>query len=207
MKHYSVFDPAFRRFGQVLEGYDFSTLFRAAGTQIKLPEQGFDYCASLPELEALPEAKTLQARAFGGLPIQIGCCFGRNHTLNCLEYHKSSELNLAADPVVLLLACQTELDDFQLNTEKVSAFFVPAGVGVELYATTLHYAPCSTTPEGYRVLCVLPRGTNGPRPDGLRAGGEDRLCMGANKWLIAHPQSPEALHGAFIGLHGENLTI
>ena len=119
MKHYSVFDPAFRRFGQVLEGYDFSTLFRATGAQINLPEQGFDYCASLPELETLPEAKTLQARAFGGLPIQIGCCFGRNHTLNCLEYHKSSELNLAADPVVLLLACQTELEDFQLNTEKL----------------------------------------------------------------------------------------
>lgn len=207
MTIHSVLEPAFRPYGQVLSGYDYSQLFQLARSLITLPEQGFDYCASLPELEALPEAKTLQVRAFGGLPVQIGCCFGRNHTLNCLEYHKSSELNIALDPVILLLGLQTQLEDSHLKTDTAAAFSVPAGVGVELYATTLHYAPCSATPDGYRVLCVLPRGTNGPKPDGLLPDGEDRLCMGANKWLIAHAQSPEAGQGAFVGLDGENLTI
>ena len=207
MTIHSVFDPAFRPYGQVLSGYDFSPLFQLARSLITLPEQGFDYCASLPELEALPEAKIFKARAFGGLPIQIGCCFGRNRTLNCLEYHKSSELNIALDPIILLLGLQTQLEDGHLKTETVKAFSIPAGVGVELYATTLHYAPCSTTPDGYRVLCVLPRATNGPKPDGLLPTGEDRLCMGTNKWLIAHPQAPEAGQGAYIGLDGENLRI
>lgn len=207
MRVYSIFDSEFRRYGQVLDGYDYSTLFQAAKNAVLLPERGFDYCASFPEIESLPEAKMLQNRAFGGMPIQIGCCFGHNDTLNCLEYHKSSELNLALDPVILFLACQSELHEFHLDTEKVMAFLVPAGVGVELFATTLHYAPCSTTSDGYRVLCVLPRGTNGPKPEVLHIDGEDRLCMGTNKWLLAHPQAPEAKNGAFVGLDGENLAM
>lgn len=204
---HSVFSPEFRAYGQVLEGYDFSNLFRICREVIRLPGDGFDYCASLPELEALPVATALQDRAFGGLPIQIGCCFGHNRTLNCLEYHKSSELNIAADPVVLLLGRQADLEHDCLKTDTVQAFLVPTGTGVELFATTLHYAPCHVERGGYRVLCVLPRGTNGPKPSGIPPQGEGRLCMGANKWLIAHTDAPEAAAGAFVGLKGENLMI
>ena len=39
-------------------------------------------------------------------------------------------------------------------------FFVPAGTAVELYATTLHYAPCSVDGKEFRCGVVLPRGTN-----------------------------------------------
>lgn len=207
MKFNSVYDSAFRPYGNVLEGYDFSTLFEAAQKQITLPEQSFDYYASVSQLEALPVAQLLQHRAFGGLPIQIGCCFGHNRKLNCLEYHKSSELNIAADPVILLLGQQGRMENYCLNTETVQAFLLPAGAGVELFATTLHYAPCHVEESGYRVLCVLPRGTNGPKPKNLRQQGEERLCMGTNKWLIAHADAPEAKNGAFIGLEGENLTV
>lgn len=207
MKIYSVFDPEFQKYGQVLKRYDFSSLFRACQAAVTLPEQGFAYLASLPELETLPIASALQNRAFGGLPVQIGCCFGSNHTLNCLEYHKSSELNIAMDPVVLLLGQRSDLNNFHLDTAKIQAFRIPAGTGVELFATTLHYAPCNDSSDGFRVICVLPRGTNGKKPDAILRTGEDRICMGANKWLIAHAQAPEAAAGAFVGLDGENLTI
>lgn len=207
MKEYSVFDSEFKRYGQVLSGYDFNEMFKTVKAISPKPEDEFIYEASVPELEKLEVAKILKNRAFGGMDIQIGYCNGSNHTLNCLEYHKSSELNIAVNRVVLLLACQSELDDYKLDTSNVKAFVIPEGVGVELYSTTLHYAPCNGEKEGYRVICVLPKGTNNPRPEGLGNTGEDRLCMGTNKWLIAHKEAPEAKTGAFVGLEGANLHI
>jgi hypothetical protein len=48
-----------------------------------------------------------------------------------------------------------------LDTSQVAAFLLPAGTAVELFATALHYAPCSGSPgEPFRVAVVLPLGTN-----------------------------------------------
>jgi len=72
----------------------------------------------------------------------------------------------------------------------------------------LHYAPCSARPNaGFRVVVVLPLGTNLAKPEGMSRTGEDRLCTASNKWLIAHPGSDEAKSGAFIGLTGENIDL
>ena len=90
----------------------------------------------------------------------------------------------------------------------MKAFRVPAGALVEVYATTLHYAPCHVdASEGFRVAVVLPRGTNGPRPAFAAASPEDVLLRARNKWLVAHPESAEAADGAFAGLTGENIDI
>ena len=65
--------------------------------------------------------------------------------LNALEYHRSSEANVAATDVILLLGQQSDItDDFKYDTAQLEAFFVPAGTAVELYATTLHYTPIGT---------------------------------------------------------------
>ena len=84
-------------------------------------------------------------------------------------------------------------------------FLLPKGVGVELYATTLHYAPCSTGNAGFRVVIVLPRDTNLPL-DATHEGGEDGHLTAKNKWLIGHPEGglPE---GSPLGLIGENITL
>ena len=135
-------------------------------------------------------------------------CWGRNTRLNCLEYHRSSEFNVGAQPFVLLLAHQWDIEDGKLDTGKVEAFFVPAGVLVEVYATTLHYAPCHVEEaEGFRVAVVLPRGTNTEKPALAELSGEDRLMTARNKWLLAHPESPEARQGAWEGLTGANLDL
>lgn len=56
---------------------------------------------------------------------------------------------------------QQDIEDGDIyDTAKVEAFFVPAGTGVELYATTLHYAPCTAQEGGFRCVVVLPKGTN-----------------------------------------------
>lgn len=208
MKIQSVFDQVFKRYGQVLEGYDFESLLETLENVSPKPEDEVIYKPSEPLLEALPIASGLQNRGYGGMPIQIGYCNGTNSKLNCLEYHKASEINIVADDVILLLGCQSDLENFTIDTEKIEAFLVPAGTGVEIFATSLHYAPCSAKKgEGYRVAIILPKGTNGDKPDGLLNTGEDRLCMGCNKWLIAHEEAPEAKQGAFIGIRGKNVDL
>lgn len=192
----------------MLEGYAFQELLKTTERLSPMPSDGIVYVASVPELETLQVATALRNRAYGGMPVQIGYCNGANSKLNCLEYHRDSEVLIAANDMIFLLAFRGDLENFHLDTQKVEAFRIPAGTGVELFATTLHYAPVSATKgAGYRMVVVLPRGTNGPKPDGLTNTGEDRLCLGTNKWLIAHPGSDEAKAGAFVGLDGENIDL
>ena len=67
---------------------------------------------------------------------------------------------------------------------------------LEVYATTLHYAPCSAVKgEGFRVMIALPRGTNGPKPEITPLNDEDRRLWACNKWLLAHAESAEAAAG------------
>lgn len=202
----SVYDKAFKKYGAVLEGYDFSELFNELA-DCNTPKSGIEYVPSVEALEKCKVFTELENRGFGGMPIQLGYCNGVNDTLNCLEYHKSSEFNIAKDDIVLMLGLQSDIDDGKYDTSKVEAFHVPAGVGVELYATTLHYAPCGLNPlDSYQVVCVLPKGTNYDRPKMENEEAfEAKLCLGSNKWLLAHAESNEGKTGAYVGLIGENL--
>ena len=164
------------------------------------------YVPSVEELEVLPEAAEICKKGFGGLPIQIGYCNGDNHKLNALEYHRSSEFDIAQTDLILLLGMQQDIEDGDIyDTAKVEAFFVPAGTGVELYATTLHYAPCTAQEGGFRCVVVLPKGTNEELPFETAKEGENRLLAAMNKWLIAHEDAQ--IEGAFCGLKGENINI
>ena len=51
---------------------------------------------------------------------------------------------MAASDLILLLGWQADVEeDYTYDTSKVEAFLLPKGVAVELYATTLHYAPAT----------------------------------------------------------------
>lgn len=203
-----ISDPAFASYGKILEGYDTQELLRTLEAATPLP-QGVEYVPSQPELEALPLTSLLASNAYGGMPIQMGWCNGHNTKLNCLEYHRDSELNCGTEDFILLLARMDDIaPDGTLDTGLVKAFRVPAGVLVEVYATTLHYAPCSAAKgAGFRVLVALPKGTNGPRPDIQVLNREDSMLWACNKWLLAHPESSEAAQGAPAVLRGENIDI
>ena len=203
----SVFDESFRPYGKVLQGYDTAELVRAMEA-IPLPESGTAYKPGIDSLEACALYGEMQLGAYGGMPIQLGMCWGHNTKLNCLEYHRDSEVNIGTHDFVLLLALESQIENGQLDTEKVAAFRVPAGVVVEVYATTLHYAPCHTDEQnGFRAAVVLPLGTNTDKPEITAANFEDRLLWARNKWLLAHPESGEAKQGAYVGLVGENIDI
>lgn len=209
MKIYSVFDPAFKPYGRVVTGLE--TACREVMDALALtplPEE-VGYVPTEPLLQSLPAAEIFRDHIFGGMPLEMGWCNGHNTKLNCLEYHRDSEFNLGIEDFILLLAKMEEIGkDGILDTDCVKAFRVPAGLLVEVYATTLHYAPCHTDPEkGFRVLVALPWGTNTDKPVMENLTGEDRLMTARNKWLLAHPESAEAAGGAVIGLRGVNIDI
>ena len=204
MKIQKVTDPAFRKYGQVLEGYDFTGLIKEM-KHTPVPEDVI-YVPSVEELEALDIMKDLQNKGYGGLPVQIGYCNGHNKKLNAVEYHRNSEINVAVTDLVLLIGHQQDIEpDHTYDTSKIEAFLVPAGTGIEVYATTLHYAPCHVNEGGFQCVVVLPKGTNTDLTSQTEKTGEDSLMTAKNKWLIAHEDAKIA--GAFNGLKGENITI
>ena len=206
MERYSVYDPQFAAYGKVLEGYDTEELKSAMGN-IALPESGVAYEPAIDALEKCAVFKELGLRAYGGMPVQLGMCWGRNTKLNCLEYHRDSEINIGTTDFVLLHAKADDIVDGKLDTSKVKAFDAPAGVCVEVYATSLHYAPCRDNADGFRVAIVLPKGTNTAKPSFTAGNEEDKWLTACNKWLLAHAESAEAKDGAYVGLTGENIDI
>lgn len=202
----SVYDKEFKKYGQVLKNYDCSEIVEKM-ENTPLPSDVI-YEPSIKELEELEIAKQLRKREFGELPIQIGYCNGNNYLLNAVEYHRTSEINIAVTDLILLLGLQQDInDDYTYDTSKIEAFKVPAGTAIEAYATTLHYAPCNANEEGFKCVVVLPRDTNLPLENTVEKVGEDALLFAKNKWLIGHKDTDLGEQGAFIGLVGENISI
>lgn len=202
-----VTDAAFSQYGKIVTGFDTADLL-AALNKTPTPDEVV-YVPTVPEFEQLPIMRELSEVFYGQMPIQMGYCNGDNHRLDALEYHRDSELNLAATDLILLLAREQDIDPatLTLDTAKVEAFFVPQGTMVETYATTLHYAPVSAGGK-FRWLVVLPRGTNLDLPGKPQsANPESKLLWASNKWLLAHAESKEAAQGAHVGLVGQNWTL
>ena len=207
MKTYSVYTDEFKLYGKILQNYDTQSLISAMRT-IPMPESGTAYEPSISALEESGIFDAMQNRAYGGMPVQIGMCWGYNTKLNCLEYHRDSEFNIGLYDFVLLVAKEDDIVDGKLDTSKVMAFKAKAGDVVEVYATTLHYAPCNATKDGcFKVVIALPKGTNGAKPNITPVYDEDKTLWACNKWLLAHAESDEAKQGAYVGLTGENIDI
>ena len=208
MKIQSVFDKEFATYGKVVEGYDFSSLLSTLEANSEKPSDSVIYVPSVDILESEPVFAELSSNCYGGMPIQVGYCNGTNTKLNCFESHRDSEVDIAADDVVLLVARQQDIINGQIDSSNTEAFLCPKGTAVELYATTLHYAPCSAKKgEGFRVIIVLPKGTNEAKPDITIKNDEDKLLWALNKWLVAHKDTSEAKDGAHVGITGDNVDI
>lgn len=209
MKIESVTSPAFAAYGRVVNGFETecAVLVRTVIQCIPLPER-LGYQAMEPILQQMPEAQTLGACLFGGMPCQFGWCSGYNTKLNCLEYHRASEYNLGATDFILLLAKRQQFQNGTLDTARVVAFRVPAGTLVEIFPDTLHYAPCQVSQnQAFRVVAIMEQGANTPLTEAVSPRGDGRLLWARGKWLLAHPDAPEASQGAYIGLTGENIDI
>ena len=200
-------ESLFASFGRVIKGYDTSELQEALkGTRV--PATGTIYEASDEKLEKLEIAKLLSSNVYGGMPIQLGYCNGYNTKLNCLEYHRDSEINFANEDFILLLGSRKDIIDGVIDSSKVQAFLIKKNTLVEIYASTLHYAPCqSSLDQPFQVLVVLPKGTNGPKPEITVHDKEDKYLFACNKWLLAHEETSEAKNGAMIAIKNRNIDI
>lgn len=204
----NVNDVEFKKYGRVLK-LDTSEFVRIMNGKPEIPA-GVVYEPADKELESLPLFKQMQDEIFGGLPVEFGFCSGRNEKLNAVEYHRSSEIDIAATDLILMLGCQQDIDyaNNTYDTDNIELFFVPAGTAVELYATTLHYAPCRQAGAEFRCGVVLPQRTNLPlivQP--VDKSGENSLLFAVNKWLIGHKESGVDKDGGYIGLVGKNITL
>ncbi|MGL4371029.1 MAG: DUF4867 family protein [Spirochaetota bacterium] len=204
---FSVDDPAFSPYGRVLKGYDFSKMTAYALSHADMPADGTAYIRSDSGLETIDEIRPLEKTVYGGMPLQAGWCIGRNNRMNAMEFHKGNEVNIAVTDLFLLLGKAEDIRDNRYDAGRVTGFFVPKGQAVELYAPTLHFAPVNVGKEPFIAIVILPKGTNAPF-DGDRPVREgDELLFAVNKWMICHPDSPQAGRGAVQGITGVNITV
>lgn len=201
-----VEDPQFVRYG-------------AIHPTIRLPEMRkflygverteFEYYVPCEErLMAMAEADQFKDDLFGQVPCQVGWYYGNCDRLNAVEYHKCSEVLYEYEPCVLILGLLWDLQGGRLDTASMKVFYVPANTCVELYATTLHFAPCKACSEPVMQIVAQSLGTNTPllKPaQGTEA--ENRCLLQRNKWVLVHPEHAAAEPNAVVGLEGKNIAV
>ena len=202
LKIHTVDDAEFNLYGRVVQlpqQTELADLLDAT----EIPEQNNIYiCDMLDWLHG--SRSTIEREYFGEQSIQIGYCNGHSDHLNALEFHNSSEINVAGTDLVLFMAHRRSIDNQWVDTKKVEAFFVPRGTAIEVYATTMHFAPCEINERGFRCLVILPQKTNGP----LKVKTSNSMLFQHNKWLLTHPDNQRMVAGgARIGIRGENYAI
>lgn len=207
MKILSVDDESFSSYGRVIHLDNIKDIADVL-EKTKVKEGCTIYCPEDEELMKCKNVDYFKNNIFGGMEIQLGYCNGFNTKLNCLEYHKTSEVNYSNESFILLLAKKEDIISGELDTSKVKAFKVEKDTIVEIYSTTLHYAPCQTKRnQPFKVLVILPKGTNTPIDKVKVIDEEDKYLWMKNKWLLAHKDSQEAKENAYVGLVGENIDI
>lgn len=199
---YSVRDEEFKKYGKLLD-VNTDEIVKAC-FELKFPEGKSEYIASVDTLENLDVSDKLKTEMFGGCPAQIGITHGYNRFMNGLEYHKCSEINVAATPLCLILGLQYEMENNEYDSSKVKVFFLEKGDAVEIFSTSLHFCPCQVSDDGFSCVVVLAKDTNTL----LDNQAEDKLLFKKNKWIICHDKNQELIErGVYPGIHGVNYEI
>lgn len=166
------------------------------------PSEKNVYIASDPELEALSAVRKAEREIFAELPVQAGWCYGGGRSMNGVEWHKSSEVVVAATDCTLILGDPEDISEGEYDTSRAVALHLDKGEAAELCPRTLHLAPLAEG-ERFAAAIILPRGTNAPL-----AGGIDGELRAVNKWLLVHPENAAGIAaGGKVGVKGINLTL
>lgn len=202
LKIYDLSDAAFRPFGRVVS-LDTAEIVAAAKT-IQMPADGSMYVPTEPKFETLAVAKEIQNTFFGQMPTQMGYCWGHSNFLNAVEWHTSSEINIAVTPLILFLGRVQDIENTTISSDKMTAFYVPKGTALEVYATTLHFCPCEVQKTGFGCVVALPTGTN----TDLAVPSADPVLFRTNKWLLTHVENQVHIaKGVVPGVTGVNYEI
>ncbi|MDY7991330.1 DUF4867 family protein [Paenibacillus polymyxa] len=204
---YEIMSEAFRPYGRLLSHFNTTELIKYAKDTTSVPDQGNHYVPSVTELEDFGVIHQIQDQVYGQLPIQAGFCVGQNTGLTGLEYHQGSEVVIAATDCIHLVGRVQDIEDNSYDSANVQVFFQPKNTVVQIYSTTLHYAPCKVDSEGYLTIVILPAGTNMPLEAG-EGSRENLLLTKKNKFLMVHSTQMEKIAaGVHPGLRGKLLNI
>ena len=206
----SVGDTAFRRFGEMHEGFPVQSLLGYLDQNVKVGN-AIVYEPDAVGMGRFPdETMPLQRAVFGGVTdLQVGWLYGRNSSLAALEYHKCAEVMVAGTDMMVFVGLFQDVTwpEGTYDISRVQAFFLPRGAVCEIAPCSLHSAPIHVRrAEGFRCVVILPRGTRAPLDFPSSAGGEGRLLQGRNTWLIAHSTGSRdpSLH---LGLKGRDIEL
>ncbi len=203
LKIYTTADAEFCEYGRVICTIDTKEIIEKA-EKLERPDSGSVYVASNADFETLRIAKEITDLCYGTLDTQMGYCYGHSSFLNALEWHTSSEVNVAVTDLILLLAKRSDLQDNKLDSSCAKAFYIRKGEIIEIYATSLHFCPCEVEKSGFGCVVALPRDTNLP----LDCESPDPYLFRKNKWIIAHNKNKALIdRGVVPGISGENTQI
>lgn len=192
----------FLKYGYILKG-DYSSVVDYLINKAKMPLENNLYVRDDLEMGKLAIFKDIKEEVFGMSNIETGYVNGFNSKLNCLEYHASCEVDIAATDFVLLLARQEDIHNDVIDSKDVKAFYVKKGTALVLNPLVLHFSPCKVSDAGFRCAVILPSGTN----QDLDIIPKDKKLWKENKWLYAHKESKQASLGAYVGIIGENIEV
>lgn len=202
-KIYSIYDDIFKEYGNILK-YDITEVTNIMDN-IEVPGEKNIYVASDTNLEQTSFSNLIKDNVYGGLDIQVGYCNGNSSSLNALEYHCGSEVNIAITDLCLFLAKPSDIIEGKVDTSNVKAFYVPKGSVIELNQNIMHFAPCKVDDKGFKCIVVLLKGTNGELEISLN---EETNLFKHNKWILVHPDRQDLIDlGAHEGIIGTNWEI
>jgi len=200
-----VTDCNFKAYGNVLYGLDLASLISFADNHLDIPAEGVIYEPSLQVLEEYEVCQLIQEEVYGEMPIEVGYCAGHNTSLTGVEYHNGSETIIAVTDCVLILGKRQDIEQYTYDGGLAEYFYLPRGMAVELYSTTLHYAPCKVSEKGFMILVILPQGTNLPLDS---HSNRNPLLMKKNKFVLVHQtQAAQADRGFHPGLKGQLISL
>lgn len=202
-----VNDPAFAEYGMVFPDVALPEmkhfLYSVERTGVE------HYVACSEELMQMQEADLFKDVFFGQVPCQVGWYYNYGTKLNAVEYHKCSEILYEYEPCVITIAKLWDIENGTLDTGKMKCFYVPPETCVELYGTTLHFAPARACKQPVMQIVAQSLGTNTPLPRKTPGSTfEHPWLLQRNKWVLAHPEAAASIDpDVYVGLTGENITI
>lgn len=201
---FHITNKIFSDYGNIIDGINAEEYIKLCNN-IEFPENGSVYAPSYDEFENATESDKIRNTCFGGVPTQIGICYGHNSLLNALEWHICNEINVALTDMIIILAKRSQAKNNCIDSSKCKLFFVPKGIAIEIYSTTLHYCPCEADKNGFAMVVGLTKETNTALPVKPDKGD---ILTAKNKWLIAHHESYEAIDNyCYPGVIGDNIKI
>lgn len=201
----NIEESSFRKYGRIIKDNIFDEIAEYLIFETIIPENGNTYQADLEYFAGSDLKKEIEKEYYGEMPVEIGYCNGKNSSLNGLEYHKGSEINIAVTDLILLLGQRKDIKEDGYNSENVEAFFLKNGSVIELYGTSLHFAPCKVDENGFKCAVILTDKTNLP----LEAKEHnDPYLFAKNKWLLVHPEKKDLIKkGAKAAINGSNIKV